>query len=351
MPNSTFTDQQLWKHAQQFKTKDEWRLAGLEERSNEQPSHYHIAVDRGREFFLECCAHMVEQRGRSIVNHQHQKYSDAEIIESARPYQHKYHWRAACKGQHDAGRRRPEVFALATAHMTPAANPYVTGRLIYAIEFSTQTAYVGLTYDLKVRMLGHQRIDSPVQQHRLANPTATEEVKILESGIMDVDAAVDAENDWDSQYRADGWTLISRPMPSVGKIGPSKWTRQTVIENARKYTTRKGWVMASRKAYESAKKLGCFEEAVEHMLTPAESQANRPLGEKRSDESKAKMSATAKRRAADPAWRSQHSAALTGRKLSKANREAISVAMIGVPKTLEHCQHISDGKRSSAHHA
>ena len=48
-----------------------------------------------------------------------------------------------------------------------------------------------------------------------------------------------------------------------------KWSSNSVImKDAKKYNSRSIWMKASSGAYEAAKRLGCFEQAVEHMSRP-----------------------------------------------------------------------------------
>lgn len=47
-----------------------------------------------------------------------------------------------------------------------------------------------------------------------------------------------------------------------------KWTRKTVINSAKKFSSKKEWHKKFSGAYESAKKNGWFEEATAHMKRP-----------------------------------------------------------------------------------
>lgn len=43
------------------------------------------------------------------------------------------------------------------------------------------------------------------------------------------------------------------------------WTKEAVLEDAKKYTSRKAWLVGSQMGYKNAKRNGWFEEAVAHM--------------------------------------------------------------------------------------
>lgn len=333
-----YEESELAEDAKKYTSRDEWEKAGKALISEGKASHFNVAKSKGREFMQRVCAHMP----RVIVERKN-KYTDEEIIASAQKYQHKNDWkRGPDRNMYNAAMpRRPEVFARATAHMTPQANPYIGAYIIYVYEFAeSRHAYVGLTCKPTLRTAQHTK-GGTVFDYRQANSGLTCEYKVLESAIPSPDAAAKQEAHWHQTYVDQGWTMLNQA--KTGSLGAVyfKWDYDTIIEDAQLYKTRTAWLKASRVAYEKASFIGCFAEAVAHM---PERVKGAGLGVPKSDEARAKMSLAAQKRAADPAWRAQHSETMKGRKPSAATTQAAKEALMGKP----HANRLAWEARSAA---
>lgn len=255
-----YTEQELIEHAKPFKTRAEWRSVGEQERLQGNFSHYGAALKRGREFMRQCCGHMLSGMTGNING---LKYTDEALIESAAPHKYKSDWRKADQYAYKMAARRPEVFARATAHMTPKANPYGGDYVIYAYEFADQHVYVGLTFLPKSRHATHM-CRGPVFEHQKICPTFM--YKIIEESVADPVSAQAAEKRWIEHYASSGWTMInSTEAGGLGSVAHNKWTKESVLAKAREFQTRKAWYLGSQFTYGLAKREGWFEEAVAHM--------------------------------------------------------------------------------------
>lgn len=318
---SPYSDEDLITDAAKFSTRLEWKAAGEQTRKEGGYSRYGSAVKRGSAFMQKCCAHMVPPpHGCRPI-----KYSDQQVIESASQYQHKSKWKKAARNLYNIALLRPAVFKLATAHMTPMAHPYSGCYSIYAYEFQDGTAYIGLSFQVEMRRERHART-GPVFTHQQLCPNYA--FQILEDCLPDPQSAVLRERHWIAYYHSTGWRLLNRADGgSLGTVTLKPWTKEEVLDDAFRFAYRTDWIENSRGAYKAAKDNGWFEEAVAHMPERKEAIPALPI----SDETRAKMSASAQIRAADPLWRSNHSAAMTGRAPSESAREAVRAALKGKP--------------------
>lgn len=318
---SPYSDKDLVADAAKFNTRLEWKAAGEQTRKEGGFSRYGSAVKRGSAFMQKCCAHMVPPpHGCRPI-----KYSDQQVIESARQYQHKSKWKKAARNLYSIALLRPAVFKLATAHMTSMSHPYAGCYSIYAYEFQDGTAYIGLTFQLDKRRERHA-IKGPVFEHQRVCPNFA--FQILEDGLPAPTAAAERERVWIAKYRANGWVLLNTSGGgSVGTVIVTPWTKDAVLDDAMRFAYRTDWIENSQGAYKAAKENGWFEEAVEHMPRRKSPIPAQPI----SDATRAKMSASAQIRAADPLWRSNHSATMTGRSPSESTREAVRAALKGKP--------------------
>lgn len=245
------------------------------------------------------------------------KYSNEELIEAAKPFKHRGQWKRADYSRYQAALWRG-IMDKCCAHMVPAANPYHGDYVIYAYEFTDRHAYVGLTFRSVERQQMH-RVRGPVHAH--AKVCQEYAFKIVERDLATPQLAALAEQKWTEAYRIDGWTLLnSFKAGGTGSVLKTKWTKESVVAEAKKYQSKQEWIDNSQFTYRLAKREGWFNEASAHM--PARV-LGVGLGIKRSVVTRQKLQKAAQRRAADPAWRKAHSRALKGRKLTQAHRDAI----------------------------
>ena len=120
-------------------------------------AEYQLLRDRG--LLAEATAHM--QRGKKP-----NKFTDDDIILSAKPHATISAWRDVAPGMYDASRRRG-LFDLATAHMRRKENPSASTWILYQYTFTDGGVYVGITHDPYARKLKHSK-EGPVFEHAQA---------------------------------------------------------------------------------------------------------------------------------------------------------------------------------------
>lgn len=313
--NSPYTEEEMIEDAKRFKTRAYWRADGIVTRQAGGFSCYGSATKRGRDFMRQCCAHMIHG---AVGLQRNLRYSDEELIQSAKPYQHRKQWKTAQKAHYSAAWHRG-ILDQCCAHMTPAASPYAGDYVVYAYEFADHHVYVGITFVSDRRQVQH-RVTGPVFDHAILCQEYTH--KIVEHDLPSPQAAGEAEKKWIDQYQAEGWALLNKAKPGGTGGIHTKWDKETVCAEARKYATKQEWIDKSQFTYRLAKKMGWFDEASAHMPKRV---LGVGLGAKRSAETRQKQKEIAQRRAADPKWRAAHSAALKGRNLTPAHREALKL--------------------------
>lgn len=192
-----------------------------------------------------------------------QKYTPEDIIAAASRFKYRSDWKKEDEPTYDASFRHSLEFRdKATAHMTYKASPYSGAYVIYVYEFSDRHAYVGLTFKKDERKSQHL-VSGPVFEYSKVCPTRT--LLYLEEGLPDPTSAAEAEIRWIKHYQSEGWTILN--VARGGSLGTFsiKWSKQDVLDDARKYQTRKAWFLGSQYLYSLAKKQDWFAEAVSHM--------------------------------------------------------------------------------------
>lgn len=138
-------------------------------------------------------------------------------------------------------------------------------RAIYVFEFLDKHAYVGLTYNLKVRKKQHlTSTNSAVYQHFQQTTSSYKFKKLTE--YVDLEEAVKLEAHYIEKYSKDGWNLLNSR--SAGATGGSVliWDFDKCLEEALEYETRKDFKENSSSAYGSALKNKWLDEICAHMV-------------------------------------------------------------------------------------
>jgi hypothetical protein len=142
------------------------------------------------------------------------------------------------------------------AHMKPCGNKYK--RLIYVYEFPNKTAYIGLTYNPKVRDTKH-RNRGTVFKHSLSTGHLIPEIKIL-TGLNPIEIIGELEMEFVKNYFASGWTVLN-DYNRIGSMGGNDliWTKEKCIELAKKCKTKKEFAK-HYSAIDSVKRNGWLKE-------------------------------------------------------------------------------------------
>ena len=192
----------------------------------------------------------------------HKQYTDQDLLASARKFQTRGEWKKQDKNACQRARLRP-IWDECVAHMRPAANPFAKDYTIYAYEFPDGHAYVGLSVVPENRKLAHAA-RGPVFNHKLLCPDPV--YKMLATGLSFTEA-IKAEAEWQSDYEAKGWLSLHKAKAgSLGSIKTaSKWTKEAVLVDAKRFATKQAWIDGSQGSYRAAKANGWFDEASAHM--------------------------------------------------------------------------------------
>jgi len=189
------------------------------------------------------------------------KYTDDDLIAAAKLWKTRGEWKRNDSKRYQAAILRG-LLERCCAHMQRAANPYAGDYIIYAYEFTDKHAYVGLTFLPGQRKATH-RLRGPVAEHTLVCPEFS--YKVLQSGLTSPEAAAEAEQRHVDRYKSDGWTMLN--INKAGGIGclRRRWTKEAVLEEAKKYSTRQAWIDGSQASYRTAMREGWRDEAAAHM--------------------------------------------------------------------------------------
>lgn len=136
-------------------------------------------------------------------------------------------------------------------------------RFIYAYEFPDKHVYVGLTYNISERKLGHKKKGSvfnycedtklePMFRQIIFSPVGIEKAKELEQFHLE-------------DYLSKGWSIINKV--KTGGLGGNtiKWDYQSCSNEALKYETRGIFSKESASAYTSARKNKWLDDICKHM--------------------------------------------------------------------------------------
>ena len=256
-PQKAFSEAELFEDAKKYETRINWREAGEAEKIAGGFSHYGSALKYSSGFMRQCCAHMPDMRGKYTPV----QYSEADIEASARKFKHRNDWKVAEPHFYQAAHRRGLVDKV-SSHMVPQAHPYSGHNIVYAYEFDDQYAYIGQTFQPRIRHTMHM-IRGVVYDHLQVCPEHS--YRVLESGLTSLSVG-EAECRWQAHYEAQGWKpLWTAKGGGLGTIQVTKWTKEAVLAEALKYATKQAWIDGSQMSYRIAKREGWFEAASAHM--------------------------------------------------------------------------------------
>lgn len=147
------------------------------------------------------------------------------------------------------------------SHMEKIGNRKM--RMIYSYEFSDNSVYVGLTYNIERRNSLHF-IDGPVFNY--INKTNLIPIrKIISNGyIPSIEASILEQKTID-EYKTNGWVLLNK-IKGGGLGGKEiKWTKEKIKIEALKFETRGDFRKNSPKAYDAASRNKILNDVCSHM--------------------------------------------------------------------------------------
>jgi predicted GIY-YIG superfamily endonuclease len=125
-------------------------------------------------------------------------------------------------------------------------------RCIYVYEFSDNSAYIGLTYNLKERQKDrNNKLNDAVTKY--INETGIQPFRKQLTEYIDVEEAIKLEGFYVEKYRNEGWNILNRS--KTGSIGGGnlKWTFEACQKEALKYKTKSEFIKNNGSAYSSSK--------------------------------------------------------------------------------------------------
>ncbi len=201
------------------------------------------------------------------------KWSDQMIIDEAKKYKTRREFEVKSKSACSIARGR-KLMDLACAHMERVGN--YTKRLVYVYEFPDNTAYIGLTYNKRVRHNDHtNKLKSPVYK-KILELKFEPQMKIISDSYIDAEAARILEDETISLYKSKGWLVLNSI--KAGGLGGTKTAGERLYQDknacqleALKYSTKKDFREGNAYAYRRAFDLQCLDEICSHMKSRSKS--------------------------------------------------------------------------------
>jgi predicted GIY-YIG superfamily endonuclease len=244
MARTKWTIEALKNSASKYKTVKEWRLS--------EPSAY-VTASRLR-ILPELTAGMTKK-----IDHGFWK---AEVVvERAKKFKHKRDWIKEDYQSYTAAQRLG-IVDKASEHMTPLGNTHK--RCLYSIEVIGQNLiYIGLTYDFRRRMRDHMKSARFLELIRKYGEGCIEQVQL--TSYIDKDEAAKIEGLLVEEYKEKGYQILN--IQKTGSLGGNiiKWTKEAILDDAKKYTRVMDWANTPGSGYPSASAMGIIEECTAHM--------------------------------------------------------------------------------------
>jgi predicted GIY-YIG superfamily endonuclease len=163
-----------------------------------------------------------------------------------------------------AAAQRRKILPKVTAHMRPLGNQ--KKRMVYVYEFPDNHVYVGLSYDLKERDRNHRtKNKSKVFQH-IQTSGLKPFFKQATPNYLSVENAQELEEKLINDYRSKGWKILN--VAKAGGLGGGlkTLTFDEVKKIALQYDGKNDFRLGNRRAYQTAKREGWFDDVTSHMV-------------------------------------------------------------------------------------
>lgn len=149
------------------------------------------------------------------------------------------------------------------SHMKKMGNKMF--RCIYVYEFSDNSAYVGLTYNLQKRNVSRKLQNNDAVTKHINRTNLTPILKQLTEYISMDDASI-LENEFIEKYKNNGWNVLNGI--KGGGIGSSEriWTKEKCQIVALKYNTRTEFYRGSNNVYTAASRYCWLNDICSHMI-------------------------------------------------------------------------------------
>jgi len=289
-------------NARQFLHKVRWK--------EKFPGAVHAARDLG--VWDEAIAHMepLSERG---------KWTEEAILAEAGKYQKIAMWQKNSVGSYEASLRKG-MMSQATAHMRNVKVHEWTPKLLgeEKDKYSSFEEWKKKAPNsfLKARQMALFGLIPPVPVPKRVNKWNKKSVIESAQKYPNKPEWRVAESGAYASAKRNGWMKeASAHMEILNPLG--KWaSEETVVKEARRYETKSEWQRVSSGSYEAAKRLGCFNEAIEHMRLVRQSWT------------KEKVIASARNFKTIAGWRQKNSSAYAAAHRLKIVKQATAHMMI-----------------------
>ncbi len=238
-PNGYWTKERCFEIALKYKNRNELR--------KNDASVYRIALNN--KWLDEICQHM------EYVN---KYWTNESCRNEALKYDNRTDFQYGSKGAYVYAKTN-NILNDICSHMINIGSKYY--RCVYVFEFTDNCAYVGLTYNIKIREKEHNK-KGPVSKHITATNAEYNLIQ-LSDYILVYDAQV-LEEEFILKYRTNGWTMLNTN--DISTIGGSTliWTYEKCKKEAMKYDNRTKFINGTCAAH-SAIRNGWYNEITSHM--------------------------------------------------------------------------------------
>lgn len=245
-----WTKEACFEESRKYKTRRDF--------SNNSSGAYTAAVDNG---WLE------EMTWLELLTHG--EWTKEECIEEGRKYSSRSEFQYNSKGAYLAARSKGWLDEM-TWFVTPVPGPLkqVREHLVYVyIDEENRACYVGRTNRFKRRDREHRRPSSKQKPDSLKKYFDAIGKDVPQPIILKNDLLPDESQYWEdyylNEYREKGFRIINRGKTgvNVGSLGGGfiKWDKETTLEESKKYRTYGEFLQGSPSAYQAAKRYKWFD--------------------------------------------------------------------------------------------
>src|SRR6266403_1369453 len=154
------------------------------------------------------------------------------------------------------------------SHMKNQGSKYL--RFIYVFEFENNAVYIGLSYNVKIRLNEHlSNKKSQVYKH-IEKTNSKYILKIVNDKPIIKEKAQILEHETKLNYIKEGWIILNKAKTGkgFGSLGGNtiKWTYEKCKEESLKYKTKSEFKNKSNGAYSSSVKNNWYKKITSHMI-------------------------------------------------------------------------------------
>jgi hypothetical protein len=245
-PKGYWTKERCANEALKYKTKKDFKYSSK--------SAYFYAT---KNLWLEeICSHMIE------IKKPNNYWTKERCAIEALKYETKKDFKINAKNIYQAAQKNKWLDDIC-GHMKVIGSKYK--RCIYVYEFSDNSAYIGLTYNIKIRQIDRNNNQNDSVTKHITESELHPEFKQL-TEYIDVEEAIKLEGYYVEKYKSEGWNILNKA--KTGSIGGNiiKWTEEKCQEEALKYNNKSDFYNKNKAAYSAAYKHKWLKEICQHMI-------------------------------------------------------------------------------------